>query len=194
MKLHYMGKYNMDPASLPAGEHKPGAVQFREAENSTKLAWIANGISLVVLVALAVPAVLLRGPELGAHLLQVLLGLYASLLTLFPHELLHAICFRGDVYMYTNLKQGMMFVVGPEDMSRRRFVWMSLLPSIVFGLVPYVLGLVVPGRTFLLAFGLCCTSMGAGDYYNVYNALTQMPRGARTYMHGFHSYWYIESK
>ena len=33
--------------------------------------------------------------------------------------------------------------------------------------------------------------MGSGDYYNIINALTQMPRGARTYLHGFHSYWYL---
>ncbi len=26
MKLHYMGKYNLDPDSLPHGEHKPGAM------------------------------------------------------------------------------------------------------------------------------------------------------------------------
>ena len=32
--------------------------------------------------------------------------------------------------------------------------------------------------------------MGFGDYMNVFNALTQMPRGARTYLYGFHSYWY----
>ena len=33
--------------------------------------------------------------------------------------------------------------------------------------------------------------MGIGDYYNVINALIQMPKGARTYLYGFHSYWYL---
>ena len=31
MKLHYMGKFNLDPDSLPQAEHKPCAVEFKEA-------------------------------------------------------------------------------------------------------------------------------------------------------------------
>ena len=33
--------------------------------------------------------------------------------------------------------------------------------------------------------------MGIGDYYNIINALIQMPKGAKTYLYGFHSYWYL---
>ena len=36
-----------------------------------------------------------------------------------------------------------------------------------------------------------CLSMGTGDYYNVFNALTQMPKGAKTYLDGFHSWWFL---
>ena len=32
---------------------------------------------------------------------------------------------------------------------------------------------------------------GAGDYLNVFNALTQMPKGSRTYLYEFHSWWYL---
>lgn len=32
MKLHYKGKYDGKEESLPHGEHRPGAVQFREPE------------------------------------------------------------------------------------------------------------------------------------------------------------------
>ena len=33
MKLHYKGKYDLNPESLPHGEHKPGAVRFKEARH-----------------------------------------------------------------------------------------------------------------------------------------------------------------
>ena len=108
-----------------------------------------------------------------------------------PHELLHALCFREDVYMYHNLKQGMLFVVGPEDMSKGHFVFMSMLPNIVFGFIPFTLFLVKPELRLLGIFGFLSIASGAGDYLNVYNALTQMPKGSRTYLHGFHSYWYL---
>ena len=155
MKLHCMGRFSGDPASLPHGEHKPGAVPFKEAQDPKKLARLR------------------------------------SMAILLPHELLHAVCFKKDVYLYTYRQQGMLFVVGPEDMSRGRFVFMSLLPNLVFGLVPYLVGMVFPQWYFLLIWGALALGMGAGDYYNVFNALTQMPRGARTYLYQFNSWWYM---
>lgn len=189
MKLHYKGKYDLNPDSLPHNEHKPNAVPFKEAENTKKLAVIANVLSLVLLVVLAIPAVV-RGREHFDYI-QLMAGCVLPMLTLFPHELLHAVCFKEDVYLYTNWKQGMLFVVGPESMSKSRFIFMSLLPNIVFGFVPYIIGMIFPQLTFLLAFGTISIGIGAGDYYNVFNAVTQMPKGAKTYLYKFNSFWYM---
>ena len=50
MKLHYKGKYDLNPESLPHGEHVPGAVKFKEAEDTKKLAFIANALRVVILL------------------------------------------------------------------------------------------------------------------------------------------------
>lgn len=93
--------------------------------------------------------------------------------------------------MYTNFSSGLAFVVGNELMSKSRFVFMSLLPNIIFGFIPYIVGLVVPQNFWLVWFGSCGIATGAGDYINVINAIRQMPKGAKTYMKGFHSYWVV---
>ena len=189
MKLHYMGRFSGDKTTLPHGEHKPGAVPFQEAQDPQKLALIANAGALALLAALLAAAVW-RGHAWYSGW-QFLLGWLLAMAILFPHELLHAVCFQRDVYLYTNWRQGMLFVVGPEDMSRGRFVLMSLLPNLVFGLLPYLAGMLFPRCFFLLVWGALALSMGAGDYYNVFNALTQMPKGARTYLYQFNSWWYM---
>lgn len=190
MKLHYMGKYDLNPDSLPHGEHKDGCVKFKEAEDSKKLAFWANIAAFIIMVVLAVPAMFRMKDALYSSLGMAYLGVMVSMLILFPHEILHALCFEKDVYLYTNWRQGMLFVVGPEDMSKVRFVFMSMLPNLVFGIVPYIVGMLI-ASPFLLGLGTLATGMGAGDYYNVFNALTQMPKGARTYLYKFNSYWYM---
>lgn len=192
MKLHYKGKYDMNPDSLPCKEHLPGAVRFKEPEDSKKLAVIAKIISVIIIVVLAVPVIIRSLSYLTDSYWQIMAGCFVPMLLIFPHELLHAVCFKEDVYLYTNFAQGMAFVVGPETMSKGRFIFLSLLPNMVFGIIPYVIGLIFPEMVFLSVVGVMCTGMGAGDYYNVFNAITQMPKGARTYMHKFNSYWYIE--
>lgn len=189
MILHYKGKYDLNPDSLPHGEHMPNAVPFKEAKDTKQMALIGNAVCIILIILLAIPANIrcreyLRG-------MQILWGSLCSLLILFPHELLHAVCFKKDVYLYTNWMQGMLFVVGTETMSKSRFILMSLLPNIVFGIIPYLIGMIYPKFVFGVALGTLAIGMGAGDYYNVFNALTQMPKGARTYLHKFNSYWYM---
>lgn len=191
MKLHYKGKYDLNPESLPHGEHMPGAVPFKEAKDSRQLSIIANAASVVIMVLLAVPAWFRCREYLLTSPFQMMFGAIASMLILFPHEILHALCFKEDVYLYTNWKQGLLFVVGPETMSKGRFIFMSLFPNLVFGIIPYLLGMLLPNLVFAVVLGILATGMGAGDYYNVFNAATQMPRGSRTYLYQFNSYWYI---
>lgn len=192
MKLHYKGKYDLNPESLPHGEHQPNAVPFKEAKDAKTLSVIANIAAFVIILVLAVPAFFRMRGSYSSW--QAMLGCVASLLVLFPHEFLHAICFKEDVYLYTNWKQGMLFVIGPETMSKSRFIVLSLLPNLVFGILPYLIGMLFPQLTFLIVFGVLSTGMGAGDYYNVFHALTQMPKGARTYLYGFNSFWYLPEK
>lgn len=191
MKFHYKGKYNLKPESLPHGEHMPGAVKFKEVKNTKQLALIANVVGLIIFILMAILAFIRCKGYIESNYWQLLLGCLFSLIILFPHELLHAVCFKEDVYLYTNLSHGMLFVVGPETMSKGRFIFMSLFPNIVFGFIPYIIGMIFPNLIFLVVLGVCATCAGAGDYYNVFNAIIQMPKGARTYLYQFNSYWYI---
>ena len=185
MKIIYKGKYDGNPESLPHREHQPGAVQFKEFDEKG-LSIFASILALVIMVGLLVVLSMRGGGEAYNNI-----GFLLFLLTLFPHEFLHAICFKEEVCVYTNWSKGMLFVVGPETMSKGRFIFMSLLPNILFGFVPFLLFLVNPNWGVLGTWGAFAIGAGAGDYYNVFNALTQMPKGARTYLYQFHSYWYM---
>jgi len=189
MRLHYKGKYDLNPDSLPHGEHQPNAVPFKEAQDTVTLGKYMTIVSIIVLAVFSVPLFIRCGNFVGS--IWFLLGLAASVLAAFPHEFLHAICFKEDAYIYTNLKQGMLFVIGPETMSKGRFIFMSLLPNMVFGFLPYTIAMIFPEQTFFASMGLVSIAAGCGDFYNVFNATTQMPRGARTYLYKFNSFWYM---
>ncbi len=197
MKLVYKGEFSGDPADLPHGEHKPGAVPFREIQDPKKLGIVANVVAFVITIVCVFAysfRMALAGVAWEKSWPLLLVGAGLSVLCLFPHEFLHAICFRETVYLYTNLKQGMLFVTGPEDMSKGRFIFLSLCPNLVFGLIPFLMGMIWPQFVALGMLGALSLGAGAADYYNVFHAVTQMPRGARTYLYGFHSWWYLPEK
>lgn len=194
MKLHYRGKYNLDPTTLPTCKHQPNAVKFKEVDSTKELAVIANDIAIVLMILLSIPVYLKYKGSLFDYFDEMMVGAMLPLLTMFPHELLHALCFKEDVYLYTDFKQGLLFVVSCETMSKQRFIFMSLLPNIVFGFIPYMISFLGIQYLTLAVLGVIAIGMGAGDYYNVFNALIQMPKGARTYLYQMNSYWYIPEK
>ena len=100
----------------------------------------------------------------------MILAAICGVLSLFPHELLHAICYKEDVYLYNNLRQGLFFCYRTEAMSKSRFVFMCLCPNIFLGLIPYSVFLFIPHAVFLGLFGSDMYWNGFGDYINTYNA------------------------
>ena len=184
-KFHFAGTYNGDPESLITHKHEEGYVPFKEIQSMNKLALFMNGLSLVIAVfTCGLYFYVARRP-------MNMIGMILSLITLIPHEFLHGICFKGDVYMYNNLKKGMLFVVGPGTFTKWEFVFMSMLPNLVFGFIPFIIFLFFPSLDLLGTLGAISIAAGAGDYYNVFNAITQIPKNGRTYLHGMNSFWYI---
>lgn len=184
----YMGKYESEE-SLYHRDHPENYVPFKEPSDMKKLAVIANGIAIgIMVVTFALYFLRLRSIEFNV------LGIICSLLFAVPHEFIHGIFMAGNVFMYQNLKQGMLFVLCDGDMTKGRFVLVSLAPNIVFGFIPFILFMINPSWIFLGTLGALSIPMGAGDYINVYSALTQMPKGALTYLSGIHSYWYIKEE
>lgn len=119
----YMGEFK-DESILPKRVQE-GAIMFKEPDMN-KFAIIANLLSLVLLIGLVVFAFFYAGRQYNTW------GAVASILLLVPHEFLHAIWMKGDVFMYTSLKNMVLFVISTEDLTKGQFVWMSLFPTICF--------------------------------------------------------------
>ena len=79
MKLHYMGKFDLNSESLPHGEHMPSAVPFREAKDSKQMAVIANIGAIVIMILLAIPAAIRYRAFYGGFSLENLPDMFFGL-------------------------------------------------------------------------------------------------------------------
>ncbi|MHB8130977.1 MAG: DUF3267 domain-containing protein, partial [Mobilitalea sp.] len=100
------------------------------------------------------------------------------------------------VEVYYSLKHMMAFVISTHPTSKARFIFLSALPSLVFGILPLIIWLFIPPQfqplgNIIYSFGLFNLFFGCGDFMNIFNATIQMPKGAITQLSGFHSYWYM---
>lgn len=197
--VHYRGRFSGNPDDLVKGAPHPTATLFKEIDSMAKLGLVANGLAFVILALLFVGTIFLFGwgdARVGLNLLLnwwSLGGMILALAVIIPHEFLHAICFPHDAYIYSDLRHGLFFAYSPDPISKGRFLFMSALPNLVFGLVPFVIGAIIRGDSvgaFLAMMGVLSLAAGAGDYINMANASFQVPHGALVYMTGFRSAWY----
>jgi len=196
MKLVYKGKFESEE-KLPKGVLPDNAVKFREPESANKLnllmlVFMIPAVVLIVIIMLI--SGFIHGEIIVAYGYRTLfIGLLLSLLTFFPHELLHAVCFERDsvVQLYIAPKKLMIFVVSNDPVSKVRFIILSLLPNLIFGWIPLIIWAVFPHSGPLFCFSVICIMMGCGDYINVFNGVRQMPKGSMHQHSGFNSYWFM---
>lgn len=83
---------------------------------------------------------------------------------------------NSQQYHHHDLSHGMLFVVGPERMSKARAAFKSMLPGIVFGFIPFIIFMINPKLQFLGTPGILGIAAEAGDFCNVYNTFWYMPQ------------------
>jgi len=198
MKLIYKGRFK-GKDQLPIGELPPNAVKFKEPNSLVMVNVIALFflIPALMLVFLAlVFSVVLHGElYLSFSLTKWLIAGVLFFLIIFPHEILHAICFGKDAEVELYVSPLAIFVTSTVPITKKRFIFLSLLPNLVFGWIPLLLWVVLPYfgsfSNVLFFFALLSIVAGAADYMNVFNAMRQMPKGSIQQLSGLNSYWFM---
>lgn len=201
--IDFCGKY-LSEQMLIGDEILPeNAVMFREGDAMTDSFWTGFLAELPLLLAMIWLAVkryreVAPGYTLDWRLILVLI--FASLIDagLTPvHEIIHGLCYprKAKKTIWTDAKNGMMFIHCSAVISRLRFLVVGLAPAWFLGVLPFgIWYLCVPFLplpwsmiwvfvTWYMVFG------SMGDFCNILHMVTQVPWGAKVMNYGVHSYW-----
>ncbi|HAT4364313.1 TPA: DUF3267 domain-containing protein [Clostridium perfringens] len=202
MKLIWKGKFN-GVEDLPIGELPKNAVRFEEPESAEELAKETRRFLIPVVIFLLI-VIFLRIKINGFFGVSDVINIFGTILipfSILPHEYLHAIFFPKDaeVEMWYSIKQRLALVTSTTAITKKRFIFLSLFPNIVFGFLPLIIWIFIPSYMsfisgILFTFGFISLIMGVGDFMNIYNTIKQVPKGAMTQISGFNSYWFFKEK
>ncbi len=202
LKLIWKGKFN-GVEDLPIGELPKNAVRFEEPESAEELAKETRRFLIPVVIFLLI-VIFLRIKINGFFGVSDVINIFGIILipfSILPHEYLHAIFFPKDaeVEMWYSIKQRLALVTSTTAITKKRFIFLSLFPNIVFGFLPLIIWIFIPSYMsfisgILFAFGFISLIMGVGDFMNIYNTIKQVPKGAMTQISGFNSYWFFKEK
>ena len=196
MKLIYKGVLKRNEP-LPGWHLPENAIRVKEPESFQKITLVSL---LFIIPALLIAAIItfisyiLHGEHTTSGFSWI--GLALSFAAMVPHEFLHAVCFGKDaeVYMYFLPQSGNIAVTSARTISKRRFIFMSLLPSLVLGWIPLLIWMILPYTAFssaLYTFSIITGAVhGAGDNFGIFNIIRQVPKGSMMQMSGNNPYWF----
>ncbi|MHC6180287.1 DUF3267 domain-containing protein [Clostridium sp. JNZ X4-2] len=77
-----------------------------------------------------------------------------------------------------------------------RFVFAILLPSLVLGIIPFIIWMFIPStyvmwNSIIFIFSLCNLNMSTVDLNTIFHAITEMPKGSVMQTSGMDYFWYI---
>lgn len=128
----------------------------------------------------------------------IIISSLISVLTLFIHEILHALAFpfKSQKELWIKPNEMAAFIYCNAPVKKSKFIWICLCPNVILGAFPYMLWLIgvfdfnETLSLYILILSFLNLLSGIGDYYNVYLTIKQVPNNSYIQNYGFHSYWF----
>lgn len=123
------------------------------------------------------------------------MGIGLALIFLPIHELIHAVFCPKKSAIFVYFTGAGISLIPTCSLKKIRYIVMVLMPTVILGIVPLALWLVVPGMTsfissILFAFSIGNLSMCIGDIYNAILAIAKMPRDSVLATSGTNCYYF----
>lgn len=180
MKLLWKGKMTKDNVFS-----YPDIPQSAKPLFSGNNAWLTY-VLIIPVLALAYLGIQIRRPFVTGMMFSkygLLIGVAVSVFFLVIHELIHAVCCPTKAVVEIYFTAAGISAVPTCPMSKKRYLLVALMPTIVLAMLPFILWLCVPDMNVIIGsiiygFAIGSLSMCIGDMYNVILVLLKMPSSA----------------
>lgn len=203
LNIHIKGKFE-DESQLIQGKKLPeNAVQFQEGETIHSAFQLGFALILPIMLPMILFSIM-RCSKIDKKLVfdssfaiaVIVIFILGRILT-YLHEFIHAIFYpeEAEKTIWKDKKHGAYFIYCDVAVTKIRFVILSIAPSIVLGIIPFFVWysiaplLETEWIVCIMVLTWMMTFMSMGDYANIFNAIIQVPKNAKIFNYGMHSYW-----
>lgn len=203
LNIHIKGEFK-DEQQLIQGKKLPvNAIQFQEGETLQSAFRLGFIFSLPIMLPIIILSVI-RCSGIDKKLkfdinfiIAAVIVIIIGQILVYLHEFIHAVFYPKEsektIWKYT--KQGAYFIYCDAKVSKTRFIILCIAPSVILGIIPFLIWYIT-APLFSAEWIVCImvltwamTFLSIGDFANIFNAITQVPKNAKIFNYGIHSYW-----
>lgn len=201
--ITYSGKFENEKQLIRNDKLPQKAIQFNEGkkiEDIYNLGFILESPIIIPIIIITIVRIQGIDGHINLNLkmgIIIAVTIFINYILKFLHEYIHAMLYpiksKKTIWKYTS--KGSYFIYCNTQISKKRFIVISLAPMIILGIIPFIVWLFIADKielTISLVYVFLTWIMiffSMGDLVNVYNTIKQVPKNAKVFNYGLHSYW-----
>ncbi len=194
MKMKWMGRLD-EENTFPKSKIPLNAVQFLEPK--WKFECYIPIIPIIIFILCCVYIKTNFIEEFTLNIIGIIIGFFLIIPFLIIHEFLHAICLPQESEVQFFYSSAGFSTVTTSPIPKLRYIVTLIFPSLVLGIIPLLIWFVIPVKYSILNsswFILSIGNLGGAvvDFYNLFHAIKDMPRGSIIQISGFKCYYYLK--
>lgn len=203
LNIHIKGELKNEEQLMKEKELPEKAIQFKEGKTLNDAFNLGFVLSLPIMLPMIIVSIMRcsgidKQVEFDiSFVVAAVITVISGKLLIYLHECIHAIFYpikaEKTVWKYT--KQVAYFIYCDAKISKIRFIILSLAPSVILGIIPFFIWYIaapmleVEWIVCIMILTWMMTFMSMGDFANAFHAMKQVPKGAKVFNYGMHSYW-----
>lgn len=198
LNIRFKGIYKDEEIKKNSKLYK-NSVMFKEEETIKEKTKKSEKFMIIISVLIMLSTLIvadLKNIELEFHLVD-----FAGILLLIPLALIYEIIIilsypiKANKDFYLIKKDLALVLISNSLVSKERYIVICLMPIILLLIIPYVTAIITIGiisikiTKLLLITSLLANIITSLNIIEIYNTIKQVPKGAKIFNYGCHSYW-----
>ena len=151
---------------------------------------------IIVMLSILITADL-KNIELEFNLVDLLISVLMIIPLMLVFEIIVILLYplKAKKDLYITKKDSTILLISNSLITKKRFIIICLIPIIVLLVIPYVVVILTMGNipikvTKILAIlSVEACAFAPLNIMEIYNTIKQVPKGAKIFNYGYHSYW-----
>ena len=208
LNITYRGKFENEKQLIDNDKIPQKTIQFKEGKEINDIFNLGFALVLPIIIPIIIITII-RIQNIEGHInfdlktgCIIAIAILMNYILKFIHEYIHSCLYpiksKKTIWKYTS--NGAYLIYCNAKISKIRFIVISLAPMIILGITAFILWLFIADKIDLIIslvyvfLTWIMTFFAMGDLVNVYNTIKQVPKNAKVFNYGLHSYWYLENK
>lgn len=152
-------------------------------------------IVIMIIIALIVSEI--NNVKFELNPVELIIGVLILIPLAILVQLIHALTYpkEAEKNFYLIKKDLGIILLSNTPVTKRRYILLCIMPTIILSFIPYIIMLIfmkyLPVKlvNYIYIDSIAINILTAGALLTAYRTIKQVPKDAKVFNHGYHSYW-----